>query len=148
VANQHSIVTSALLIIDTDTSQYYLSRCMRIRLQGITWVEINHLGHLQTHSIMNWKLFCLIVLESGAPLSSFLREVLYKWMNEWMNECAIVHPSILPCITPLPYSVWCTFALGSFTTTCSNIGSYRSPPPLSRLGNGEWKRSRPFSRPC
>ena len=35
---------------------------------------------------MHLKLFFLTVLESGAPLSSFLEEVLYKSLNEWMNE--------------------------------------------------------------
>ena len=42
-----------------------------------------------TYSILTWKLFFLAVLESGAPLSSYLEEVLYKspeWMNEWMNN--------------------------------------------------------------
>ena len=54
----------------------------------------SYLGHFQTHSIINWKLFFLTVLEPGARLSSFLEEVLCKslnkrmneWMNEWGNE--------------------------------------------------------------
>jgi len=29
-----------------------------------------------------------------------------------------------------------TEVLGSFTTVYSNVGSYRRPPPLSRLGTG------------
>src|SRR6218665_2733736 len=46
----------------------------------------SYLGHFHTHSIINLKLFFLIVLESGAPLSSFLEEVLYKYWNERIKE--------------------------------------------------------------
>ena len=40
------------------------------------------------------KLFFLTVLESGAPLSSFLEEVLYKSLNEWPIEGYLVHTKI------------------------------------------------------
>src|SRR6218665_3611893 len=42
----------------------------------------SYLGHFQTHSLINLKLFFLTVLKSGAPLSRFLEEVLYKSLNE------------------------------------------------------------------
>ena len=43
----------------------------------------------RTLSIINWKRFFLTMLELGAPLSSFLKEMLYKSLNEWNNEYKI-----------------------------------------------------------
>jgi len=34
------------------------------------------------HATVNWNLWSVTVLEFGAPLSSFLEEVLYKFLNE------------------------------------------------------------------
>jgi len=45
-----------------------------------------YLGNFLTHSMSNQKLFFLTVLKLVAPLSSFFEEVLYKFLNEWMNE--------------------------------------------------------------
>ena len=53
------------------------------RRYGIASLCASYLGHFQTHSIINWKLFFLTVLESGGPLSSFLEEMLHKSLNEW-----------------------------------------------------------------
>jgi len=45
----------------------------------------SYLWHFLTHSIITWQLFSLTVLELGAPLSSFLEEVLCKSLNDWEN---------------------------------------------------------------
>jgi len=44
----------------------------------------SYLGHFLTHSIIYLKLFILTVLELGAPLSSFIEEVLYNFFNEFV----------------------------------------------------------------
>jgi len=43
-----------------------------------------------TDSIIMCRLFFVTVLESGAPLSCFLEEVLYKSLNVRMNESYVM----------------------------------------------------------
>jgi len=46
----------------------------------------SYIGHFLTHSIIDQKLFFLIMLESEAPLSRFLEEVLYKYLNSFIHS--------------------------------------------------------------
>ena len=63
----------------------------------------SYLGHFQTHYIINWKLFFLTVLESGAPQSlsvwviSLKRCYINPWILEWIFTTFRVP---LPCGAP------------------------------------------------
>ena len=57
-----------------------------MHINGLPLEPCLFLGHSLTHFISALKLFFLTLVELGAHLSSFLEEVLYKYLNELMNE--------------------------------------------------------------
>jgi len=74
------------------TSIYNRNVCRQILAQRVlldinlammpTWPFHSNIGFMNIIA----SIIILTVLESGAPLSSFLEEVLYKSLNEWMNN--------------------------------------------------------------
>ena len=59
----------------------------------------------------------ITVLESGAPLSSFLKEVLYKSLNEWMNEWTNVFNTCMGVLLE-------HFSCVSTTDSCNYLTAY------------------------
>ena len=97
----------------------------------------SYLGHFQTHSIVNEKLFVLTVLESGAPLSSFLEEVLYKSLNEWIMITMYVtmHVMVLSYLIITMYVCQSFVMFNNYNTCMSGLCQHMHVKAFSCLIN-------------